>query len=117
MWKSCHKPLSNKVVAAENLISPWRPPGCPIIVRMIEPHEQPQKKMTPPPSSKALSPIMRRWTSLRSMQENQRLYILGEFAKVRGLMPLLMPGGILVLPLLAWWLDRRRQNRKDKDIQ
>jgi len=86
------------------------------------------------------------------MQENQRLYILGEFAKVRGLMPLLMkrrngerwtkeeraillrqlralsnlspyliplvmPGGILVLPLLAWWLDRRRQNRKDKDIQ
>lgn len=96
--------------------------------------------------------MQRRWTSLRSIQENQRLYILGEFAKVRGLMPLLMkrrngerwtkeertillrqlralsnlspyliplvmPGGILVLPILAWWLDRRRRRRKDKDIQ
>lgn len=94
--------------------------------------------------------MRRRWTSLRSMQENQRVYILGEFAKVRGLMPLLMkrrngerwtkeeraillrqlralsnlspyliplvmPGGILVLPFLAWWLDRRRQNRKDTE--
>lgn len=89
---------------------------------------------------------------LRAMQENQRLYILGEFAQVRGLIPLLMkrrngepwtkedrailmrdlralsnlspylipllmPGGVLLLPLLAWWLDRRSQRRTDKDPQ
>ncbi len=30
------------------------------------------------------------------------------------LVPLIMPGGILMLPLLAWWLDGRRKSRKDK---
>lgn len=29
------------------------------------------------------------------------------------LIPLLMPGGILMLPLLAWWLDSRRKERGD----
>lgn len=106
--------------------------------------------MTPPPVSKTLTPMQRRWTSLRSMQENQCVYILCEFAKVRGLLPILMkrrngerwtkeeraillsnlralsnlspyliplvmPGGFLLLPILAWWLDRRRRCRKDKD--
>ena len=27
------------------------------------------------------------------------------------LIPLVMPGGILMLPLLAWWLDYRRKGR------
>lgn len=30
------------------------------------------------------------------------------------LIPILMPGGVLMLPLLAWWLDRRRKAREDK---
>jgi len=30
------------------------------------------------------------------------------------LFPLIMPGGVLMLPLLAWWLDCRRKARKDK---
>lgn len=29
------------------------------------------------------------------------------------LIPLLMPGGILMLPLLAWWMDRRRKGRNN----
>lgn len=29
------------------------------------------------------------------------------------LIPLIVPGGILLLPLLAWWLDRRRIGRKN----
>ena len=24
-----------------------------------------------------------------------------------------LPGGLLMLPVLAWWLDRRERNRKD----
>lgn len=28
------------------------------------------------------------------------------------LVPLLMPGGFLLLPVLAWWLDRRQRRRK-----
>ena len=31
------------------------------------------------------------------------------------LIPILMPGGVLVLPLLAWWIDRRSKGRKNKD--
>ncbi|MDO8813167.1 MAG: hypothetical protein Q7J38_14220 [Gallionella sp.] len=29
------------------------------------------------------------------------------------LIPLVMPGGILMLPLLAWWLDYRRKGREN----
>lgn len=28
---------------------------------------------------------------------------------------LLLPGGLLVLPLMAWWLDRRRLQRRAED--
>lgn len=30
------------------------------------------------------------------------------------LIPILMPGGVLMLPLLAWWLDRRRKRRESR---
>ncbi len=30
------------------------------------------------------------------------------------LIPLLMPGGVFMLPILAWWLDMRRRGRKNK---
>ncbi|MBI1174351.1 MAG: hypothetical protein GC139_03680 [Sideroxydans sp.] len=29
------------------------------------------------------------------------------------LIPLVMPGGFLMLPAMAWWLDRRRKQRHD----
>jgi hypothetical protein len=28
------------------------------------------------------------------------------------LIPLLMPGGVLLLPLVAWWMDHRRKKHK-----
>lgn len=28
------------------------------------------------------------------------------------LIPIVMPGGLLLLPLLAWWLDNRRKQRE-----
>ncbi len=33
------------------------------------------------------------------------------------LIPILMPGGVLMLPLLAYWMDRRRSLRKKADEQ
>lgn len=33
------------------------------------------------------------------------------------LIPILMPGGILMLPLFAWWLDRRRKSRENSADQ
>lgn len=105
--------------------------------------------MTQLPRRKIISPLQRKWASVRLMHENHRLYIRDEFSQVRGLIPILMkrrnggqwsveeramlqrdlralsnlspyliplimPGGILMLPLLAWWLDHRRNGRKDK---
>jgi uncharacterized Tic20 family protein len=29
------------------------------------------------------------------------------------LVPLVMPGGVLLLPVIAWWLDRRQHRRGD----
>jgi hypothetical protein len=89
---------------------------------------------------------------LRNMleaQKRERSFILAEFVKVKGLMPLLMkqrnglrwsaaerrellddlralsqispylvvlamPGSVLMLPVLAWWLDRRRNDRRTR---
>lgn len=31
------------------------------------------------------------------------------------LIPLLMPGGVLILPLLAWWIDRRGKGRGNEE--
>lgn len=33
------------------------------------------------------------------------------------LIPILMPGGIFMLPLVACWMDRRHNERKDADEQ
>ena len=84
-------------------------------------------------------------------QKRERDVILGEFVKIRGLMPLLMkrrngdiwtraerielqeqlralahlspylvvvilPGSFALLPVLAWWLDRRRNVRPDGPV-
>lgn len=102
--------------------------------------------MTQLPRRRAVLILQRKWASVRSMQENQRLYIRDELSQVRGLIPILMkrrngekwsaedrkmlqrdlralsnlspyliplvmPGGILMFPILAWWLDYRRKGR------
>jgi hypothetical protein len=104
--------------------------------------------MTQLPGGKSVSPLQRKWASVRSMHENQRLFIRTELSQVRGLIPILMkrrnggqwsaeeramlrrdlralsnlspyliplvmPGGVLMLPILAWWLDYRRKGRKN----
>ncbi len=43
--------------------------------------------------------------------------IRSQFRTLLSLCPYLtlvfMPGGLLILPVFAWWLDRRRQRRED----
>jgi len=45
--------------------------------------------------------------------------LLGHLRRMAHLSPylvfLLLPGSMLLLPLYAWWLDRRRQPRQDQD--
>lgn len=33
------------------------------------------------------------------------------------LIPIIMPGGIFLLPLIAYWMDQRRHERKSQDDQ
>ncbi len=50
-----------------------------------------------------------RWTAA------ERLEIRAQLRRLLALSPylivFLLPGGLLLLPVLAWWLDRRRQKR------
>ena len=41
----------------------------------------------------------------------RRLYVVSPYLAV-----MVMPGSFIVLPALAWWLDRRRQNNLRKDL-
>jgi hypothetical protein len=107
--------------------------------------------MTQLPASKTISPLQQKWANVRSVHDNQRLYIRTELSQVHGLIPILMkrrnggqwseeeramllrnlhalsnlspyliplimPGGILMLPLFAWWLDCRRKERENKAV-
>ena len=51
------------------------------------------------------------WTSAEKAE------LLAQFRRMAHLSPylivMLLPGSILVLPVYAWWLDRRRVNRLD----
>ncbi len=50
-----------------------------------------------------------RWTESDIQQIKNQLRIL--FALCPYLALILLPGGFFILPLLAWWLDRRRLKR------
>ncbi|OGS91516.1 MAG: hypothetical protein A2Z95_09550 [Gallionellales bacterium GWA2_60_18] len=52
-----------------------------------------------------------RWTPEERARIMQDLHALAGLSPY--LVPIVMPGGFLLLPLLAWWLDRRRILRED----
>lgn len=49
------------------------------------------------------------WTAAERALLQQHLRALGHLSPY--LMVMLLPGSFMALPVLAWWLDRRRQNR------
>lgn len=49
------------------------------------------------------------WTKEERKEIRRQLKRIGGLSPY--LVPVLLPGGFLLLPLLAWWLDRRRQKR------
>lgn len=50
-----------------------------------------------------------RWTSAERIALQEQLRALAYLSPY--LLIVLLPGSFVALPLLAWWLDRRRQNR------
>jgi hypothetical protein len=51
----------------------------------------------------------------------ERLELLEHLRRIAHLSPylivLLLPGSMLILPVYAWWLDRRRLKRKDEALK
>ena len=52
-----------------------------------------------------------RWTVAERVTLRDQLRALAHISPY--LVVLALPGSFALLPLLAWWLDRRRQNRND----
>jgi hypothetical protein len=66
---------------------------------------------------KGLMPLLmkhrngQRWTKEERAELHAHLRHLSDLSPY--LVLVVLPGAPLTLPLLAWWLDRRRQHRKD----
>ena len=62
-----------------------------------------------------LMPLLMKQRNGYRWSEEDRKNIRRQLLKVIALSPYLilfvLPGGLLALPILAWWLDRRRQRR------
>lgn len=52
-----------------------------------------------------------RWTAAERSALQDQLHALAHLSPY--LVVMVLPGSFAALPLLAWWLDRRRQNRDD----
>jgi hypothetical protein len=65
-----------------------------------------------------LIPILMKRRNGGQWSESERAILVRNFRAMSNLspylIPLIMPGGILMLPLLAWWLDCRRKGRKNQ---
>ncbi len=66
---------------------------------------------------RGLIPILMKHRNGEQWSKKERAILLRDLRALSSLspylIPLLMPGGILMFPLLAWWLDSRRKERKD----
>lgn len=67
--------------------------------------------------ARGLLPLLMKHRNGQRWSAEERKLLLRELCAVSRLspylVPLLMPGGVLLLPLLAWWLDRRQRRRND----
>jgi hypothetical protein len=52
-----------------------------------------------------------RWTDIEQKALQQQLRALAYLSPY--LVAMVLPGSFALVPILAWWLDRRRQNRSD----
>ncbi len=66
---------------------------------------------------RGLIPLLMKRRNGGKWSAEERATLLRDLRALSGLspylIPLLMPGGVLLLPLLAWWLDLRHKRRTD----
>lgn len=70
---------------------------------------------------RGLIPLLMKHRNGGQWSEDERATLVRDLRALRHLspylIPILMPGGFFMLPLVAYWLDRRRNVRKDADEQ
>ncbi|MFA6971282.1 MAG: hypothetical protein WC208_07780 [Gallionella sp.] len=70
---------------------------------------------------RGLIPLLMKHRNGGQWTEDERATLLRDLRALRHLspylIPILMPGGVFMLPLIAYWLDRRNNQRKDNDDQ
>jgi hypothetical protein len=88
----------------------------PIVRDMLEAQQRERQQITRELTKvKGLMPLLMkrrnggRWTVGERHQLIEQLHALAHLSPY--LVVLVMPGSVLFLPVLAWWLDRRRQDR------
>lgn len=66
---------------------------------------------------RGLIPLLMKHRNGDQWSPDERATLLRDLRALRHLspylIPILMPGGVFMLPLVAYWLDRRRTERKD----
>lgn len=66
-------------------------------------------------ATQRLMPILMKQRNGQTWTDGERVEIRTQLHRMAEVSPylvlLVMPGGLFLLPLLAWWLDRRRQRR------
>lgn len=66
--------------------------------------------------ARGLIPLLMKHRNGKSWTKDERILLLRELRAVSNLspylLPLVMPGGALMLPVLAWWMDCRSQRRE-----
>ncbi len=67
--------------------------------------------------ARGLIPLLMKRRNGGRWSAEERATLLRDLRALSGLspylIPLLLPGGVLLLPLLAWWLDLRHKRRKN----
>jgi hypothetical protein len=71
--------------------------------------------------ARGLLPILMKRRNGGQWSQEERKQLLRDLRALSNLspylIPILMPGGVLMLPFLAWWIDRRRKGREGEADQ
>ncbi len=95
------------------------PVARPVIVRrMLEAQQRERQQITRELSKiRGLMPLLMKRRNGGSWSVDERHQLIEQFHALAHLSPymvvLILPGSVMLLPALAWWLDRRRYRRAD----
>lgn len=68
-------------------------------------------------ATRGMMPLLMKARNGGQWTATEKEELLGHLRRMAHLSPyllfLLLPGSMLLLPIYAWWLDRRRQQRQD----